>query len=88
MRSRRIGLALVLFLALAAVVVALARQIGVLHERVAPAGALMTGGRRSMMCASLMLPSPDMRITSASGIHWAFGWPRSGSSVATSRPSM
>lgn len=31
-------------LALAAVVFALMRQIGVLHERVAPAGALMTGG--------------------------------------------
>jgi methylamine dehydrogenase accessory protein MauD len=31
-------------LALAAVVLALIRQIGVLHERVAPAGALMMGG--------------------------------------------
>lgn len=31
-------------IALAAVVLALVRQIGVLHERVAPAGALMTGG--------------------------------------------
>ena len=34
----------VLVLGLSAVVFALARQIGVLHERIAPVGALMTGG--------------------------------------------
>ena len=33
----------VLVLGLSAVVFALTRQIGVLHERIAPAGALMTG---------------------------------------------
>ena len=34
----------ILVLGLSAVVFALARQIGVLHERIAPLGALMTGG--------------------------------------------
>jgi methylamine dehydrogenase accessory protein MauD len=39
-----LGLLWILVLGLSAVVFALARQIGVLHERIAPAGALMTGG--------------------------------------------
>lgn len=46
-------------LALAGVVFALMRQIGVLHERVAPAGALMTGGGPEVGDAAPVLELDD-----------------------------
>jgi methylamine dehydrogenase accessory protein MauD len=48
--------------ALAAVVMALMRQIGVLHERVAPAGALLSGGGPQVGDAA-----PVVRVTDWSG---------------------
>jgi len=47
--------------ALAAVVFALVRQIGVLHERIAPAGALMSGGGPRVGEAAPVLEVEDWR---------------------------
>jgi methylamine dehydrogenase accessory protein MauD len=52
----------ILVLALAAVVFALARQVGVLHERVAPAGALML--RRGLTVGE---PAPEVEVADLEG---------------------
>jgi methylamine dehydrogenase accessory protein MauD len=51
----------VLVVVLAGVVVALARQIGVLYERVAPAGALMTGRGPAVGAAAPVVTALDLR---------------------------
>ncbi|MGO9804572.1 MAG: methylamine dehydrogenase accessory protein MauD [Steroidobacteraceae bacterium] len=60
----------VLVLALAAVVLALTRQLGVLHERIAPAGALMlnrglTVGEAAPVLEVAVLDGPSLRVGSA-----------------------
>jgi methylamine dehydrogenase accessory protein MauD len=57
-------------LVLAAVVVALVRQIGVLHERVAPAGALVGGGG-----PRIGAPAPRLELTDWSGAPLTIGGP-------------
>src|SRR5215470_15994374 len=52
----------VVVLALCAIVFALARQIGVLHERIAPAGALML--KRGLKIGE---PAPTMTLTDVDG---------------------
>ncbi len=52
----------ILLLVLAAIVVALARQVGVLHERVAPVGALATGDGPSVGD-----PAPPLSVTDLGG---------------------
>lgn len=58
----------VVVLALCAVVLALVRQIGVLHERIAPAGALML--RRGLKIGE---PAPTMTLTDLDGRVVAIG---------------
>jgi len=58
----------ILLLALAVTVVALARQIGVLHERIAPAGALMVSGGPKVGEAA-----PALEVTDTTGRDFAIG---------------
>lgn len=58
----------ILLLVLAGVVVALARQVGVLHERVAPVGALATGGGPSVGD-----PAPPLAVTELGGVRRTIG---------------
>jgi methylamine dehydrogenase accessory protein MauD len=62
----------VLVVALAAVVLALTRQLGVLHERIAPAGALMLN--RGLAVGE---PAPVIEVTDLQGRAWRIGAPRS-----------
>jgi len=59
-----------LLLGLAAIVLALVRQIGVLHERIAPAGALLL--RRGLQVGQ---PVPAMALTDVSGRSVTIGAP-------------
>lgn len=61
-------LAWVVVVALALVVLALARQIGVLHERIAPAGALMVSGGPKVGEAA-----PEMAVEDLDGTTWQIG---------------
>jgi methylamine dehydrogenase accessory protein MauD len=61
----------VLVLALAAVVLALTRQLGVLHERIAPAGALMLN--RGLTVGE---PAPVLEVTDLDGRVHALGMAR------------
>lgn len=60
----------VLAVALAAVVLALVRQIGVLHERIGPAGALLL--KRGLQIGQ---PVPSMSLTDLGGRHVTIGAP-------------
>lgn len=51
-----------LVIALGATVLALARQVGILHERIAPAGALMLGSSLGVGD-----PAPELRLASLTG---------------------
>ena len=62
----------VLVVALAAVVLALTRQLGVLHERIAPAGALMLN--RGLTVGE---PAPVIEVTDLQGRALRIGAPRS-----------
>ena len=62
----------VLVVALAAVVLALTRQLGVLHERIAPAGALMLN--RGLTVGE---PAPLIEVTDLEGRAFRVGAPRS-----------
>lgn len=62
----------VLVVALAAVVLALTRQLGVLHERIAPAGALMLN--RGLAVGE---PAPLIEVTDLEGRAFRIGAPRS-----------
>ena len=62
----------VLVVALAAVVLALTRQLGVLHERIAPAGALMLN--RGLTVGE---PAPLIEVTDLEGRAFRIGAPRS-----------
>ncbi len=62
----------VLVVALAAVVLALTRQLGVLHERIAPAGALMLN--RGLAVGE---PAPVIEVTDLEGRAFRIGAPRS-----------
>ena len=62
----------VLVVALAAVVLALTRQLGVLHERIAPAGALMLN--RGLTVGE---PAPVIEVTDLEGRAFRIGAPRS-----------
>ena len=62
----------VLVVALAAVVLALTRQLGVLHERIAPAGALMLN--RGLAVGE---PAPVLEVTDLDGRAVTIGAPRS-----------
>ncbi|GAC1454428.1 MAG: hypothetical protein PVS2B3_16370 [Steroidobacteraceae bacterium] len=62
----------VLVVALAAVVLALTRQLGVLHERIAPAGALMLN--RGLNVGE---PGPVLEVTDLAGRAVTIGAPRS-----------
>jgi len=59
-----------LVITLAAVVLALVRQVGVLHERVAPAGALV--GRQGVRIGA---PTPGLELTDWSGTPCTVGGP-------------
>lgn len=61
----------VLMVALAAVVLALTRQLGVLHERIAPAGALMLN--RGLTVGE---PAPLLEVTDLAGRAVTIGAPR------------
>lgn len=63
------------FLAMVLVNLALARQIGVLYERVAPAGALMMNQKLAVGAASPVLP-----VTSLEGVSLQVGQPADGKS--------
>jgi methylamine dehydrogenase accessory protein MauD len=58
----------ILLIGLALTVVALARQIGVLHERIAPAGALMVSGGPKVGEAS-----PVLDVVDIAGIEYSIG---------------
>jgi methylamine dehydrogenase accessory protein MauD len=62
----------ILVVALAAVVLALTRQLGVLHERIAPAGALMLN--RGLIVGE---PAPRIEVTDLAGHALKIGAPRS-----------
>jgi methylamine dehydrogenase accessory protein MauD len=62
----------VLVVALAAVVLALTRQLGVLHERIAPAGALMLN--RGLTVGE---PAPLLEVADLQGRALKIGAPRS-----------
>lgn len=65
------GLLWVLVLAMAVVIFALVRQIGVLYERVAPAGALMVGGG-----PKVGEQAPVIEVSSLTGAAFGLGAPR------------
>lgn len=66
----------ILLLVLAAIVVALARQVGVLHERVAPVGALATGDGPSVGD-----PAPPLAVTELGGATRTIGGAASASTL-------
>ena len=59
-----------LVVALAVTVLALARQVGILHERIAPAGALMVSGGPKVGESA-----PEMRVTDVNGADVSIGVP-------------